>query len=371
MAELFGGTISRSLLDVDTTSLDADHYIAAGDDFTHTFETAGDIDAAKRGLECYDAAIKLDGKDVEAWYSKGKLLELMKQYSFASKVYVQLCEMEPDDGDYYNTLGTALFMDEQFDAAATAYLRAAVVYKANGASIASIVAQHVCRAQALRRGGGAAASLQAYDDALELDSNDEDALKGKMEAEAAAYWREVAAAPVDEIVLLPPPYQTLTLDGSTDNPLHSVHCMHWLDTDECARLVAAVELHCSSPNVSGWSGRRHQHHSTQDVEVSSIPALAQWASPYVYTSLIPTLAGLFRVSRLRLRLRELFVVKYSSGPGQPSNHQILIPATGVLSPELPPLLFNPTKICYESDETCFPCICSCALALCLCSNAFS
>ena len=53
--------------------------------------------------------------------------------------------------------------------------------------------------------------------------------------------------------------------------------------------------------------------------MSSVPVIREWVAPVVYNTLLPTLALLFKVPAPRLRVREMFVVKYEAAAagGQP------------------------------------------------------
>ena len=68
---------------------------------------------------------------------------------------------------------------------------------------------------------------------------------------------------------------------------------------------------------SRWQAR-HEEHSTCDIEISTISALADWLSTRLHTVLLPTLAALFGLPARRLTAREVFIVKYSAvAGGQP------------------------------------------------------
>ena len=46
-------------------------------------------------------------------------------------------------------------------------------------------------------------------------------------------------------------------------PLHSAHCLHWMDASACAEVIAAAEA------SDGWDSKRHTDYATIDIEVST------------------------------------------------------------------------------------------------------
>ena len=86
---------------------------------------------------------------------------------------------------------------------------------------------------------------------------------------------------------------------------------HWLDGATCARLCAEAEAHAA--RHGGWGSRRHAQYATVDVELSHVAALRAWVAPRLHATLLPSLAALFEIEDVRrLRVRELFMVKYEA-----------------------------------------------------------
>jgi hypothetical protein len=113
-------------------------------------------------------------------------------------------------------------------------------------------------------------------------------------------------------------YRTQSLPrrrGVPCNPLHSVHCARWLDTLTCAAVLAAAEAHAAS--LGGWGAlpARHRTHATVDVELSTVPALRGWMAAALRDALLPALADCFAIPARRMRVREVFLIRYTADAG--------------------------------------------------------
>jgi hypothetical protein len=107
------------------------------------------------------------------------------------------------------------------------------------------------------------------------------------------------------------------------NALHSVYCSRWLGAATCSTLIDAIEAHAAAATArcshaagaagGGWSTARHANFATTDIELSCAPTLRQWLAPQLAHAVLPCMARKFGVPRDRLRVRELFAVKYQ-GP---------------------------------------------------------
>ena len=96
------------------------------------------------------------------------------------------------------------------------------------------------------------------------------------------------------------------------NPLHTMYCAHWLTAQACSSLIVTAEDHVAA--LGGWATlpSRHPHHPTIDIELSTVPALHAWMAPRLRAVLLPALSRLFTVPAARIRVREIFLVKYSA-----------------------------------------------------------
>ena len=131
-------------------------------------------------------------------------------------------------------------------------------------------------------------------------------------AASEAVWAR--AVPVQTNPTLLAPFRTLTLPPRcgfhADNPLHSVHSLRWLSAADCAFIIAAAE---TAAAVTGWSTGRHRHYPTNDLELSAVPPIRDFLLPKLCQTVLPTMAALFKLGGPeRLRIREIFVVKYEA-----------------------------------------------------------
>ena len=147
------------------------------------------------------------------------------------------------------------------------------------------------------------------------------ALEGEDEPVAPGLLLHLSPVPIGEPLLVHslPAARAAAISGgsianSPTNPLHSIYCVHWLDASTCDALVTAIEAHADAASGSedGWSTARHAHFATTDIELSRVPALRRWLAPQLVHALLPCLTERFDVPSERLRVHEVFAVKYEA-----------------------------------------------------------
>lgn len=85
---------------------------------------------------------------------------------------------------------------------------------------------------------------------------------------------------------------------------------------ECLTVLKAVQ---AAGEARGWTSDRHLAYATTDIPSSEIPAVDSWVRKAIAERVFPTMVlkyfGSDMTSRVKLRLRDLFFVKYEFGPG--------------------------------------------------------
>ena len=278
---------------------DPEKWITSGD----TLVELGDLGAA---LASYTRATSLDSEDVEAWTSHGIVLRDLGQMQRAAVSFEKAAAVDPGDVDLLIYQGNALSALRKHDEAIEVFSKAV----------------EMCWHEAgpwLSRGneyfsiGELDRALHDYEQAIELDPDNAAAVANAEHARAQLCWEQAALesklAPHNQLE----PYLTVGLPAKSSfepNPLHSLHCMHWLDPECCATLVGHAENFARERG--GWGSSRHEDHGTMDIELSTAPALRDWFAPNLQSTILPTLSQLFGIDVARLRAREVFFVKYSA-----------------------------------------------------------
>ena len=263
-------------------------------------EEADDLQGA---LEDYSQAILLNTSSVEAWQAKAMVLGQLKDYAGAVMSYEGAMRHDTSDPELRIEHGTALMLLEQPGLALKSFSQAV--------QLGSDTCPGAWRARANAHFylGSYREAVADYEKLAQLRQQDDASLKYLALSLQRQHWQAQASTASTTTPLQP--YGSVTIppvDGVPPNPLHSLHCAHWLDADTCARLISSVEGHTAQV---GWTDSRHRNFSTVDIELSNVPSLREWIAPRLHSVLVPSLAALFEVPIDALQVQEVFLVKYS------------------------------------------------------------
>lgn len=257
------------------TQLAAEDFITAGDSQYANNDLFG-------ALASYAQAAALEPEDAEAWTSHGNMLKELGRPLAAADSFGRAIDAEPDDADLWHYRGVALSAAGCYAHAASSFDRAFQLLQCDGTSdqLADLL---VCRGNALAWSDGPGAALDVFAAALALAPTHAAAGTNHANTRAQLFWSSPpspsSTLPVTPSAASPPlrPYRSASLPlvaPHPRNPLHTVHLSAWLDAPTCARVVEAAEAHAQV--AGGWSSTRHEDHATTDIELSTIPALADW-----------------------------------------------------------------------------------------------
>ena len=171
-------------------------------------------------------------------------------------------------------------------------------------------------------------ALVDFDRALALAPHHREAALNRTCVLRDLFFDDVAAAAAEEEEMPPShcdvaraaPYRTLTLPlpakspFALSTPLHSAHCLRWLDRATCAWIIRTADAHAARAGT-GWtlpSRGEGNALSVPEVAVSAVPTLSAWLAPLLHFALRPTLARLFKLPPERLLFREVLVVRYEA-----------------------------------------------------------